>query len=242
MKIWGIIPARGGSKGLPGKNIRRLLGKPLISYIISEAKKSKYLDRVLVSTDSEEIAAISKECGAEVPFLRPAELATDSASTVDAVIHAVRMLQSQGQCIPEFVCVLQCTSPLTVAAHIDGIVEKLIDSGMDGAVSVCESEINPYWLQVFHGERLQYLLKEGKSIARRQELPPVYRINGAIYLVKTEVLLSELTLEPEKITGYIMESRDSIDIDNEYDFLLADYMMRLKRENEENRGCNRDEG
>jgi len=224
-KILVIIPARGGSKGLPRKNIKLLNGKPLISYTIQAAKKSKFVDRVIVSTDDLEIAQISKDCGAEVPFIRPDELSGDNSSTVEALKHAVVWLKENEGYKPDLICVLQCTSPLRSSKDIDGTIQKLFETDKDAAVSVCEVEVNPYWTNIFDGDKLEYFIPEGKNIVRRQELPKIYRLNGAVYLIKTEVFLEKGTLEPDNITGYIMNNSDSVDIDDEIDFCLAEALL-----------------
>lgn len=224
-----IIPARGGSKGLPGKNIRALMGKPLIAYTIEEAKKSKYVDRVIVSTEDSEIARIGKEYGAELPFLRPECLAGDGATTNEVILHAVKYLKDTENYMPDYICLLQCTSPLRSSPDIDGTIEKLIETGMDASVSVCEADVNPYWTNVFNGDKLQYFIEEGRKILRRQDLPKVYQINGAVYVVKTSVFIKEKTLEPKNITGFIMSTDNSIDIDSIIDFKLAE-LIQVERE------------
>ncbi|ERI90774.1 putative N-acylneuraminate cytidylyltransferase [Clostridiales bacterium oral taxon 876 str. F0540] len=228
-KILAIIPARGGSKGLPRKNIKLLDGKPLISYTIEAAKQSRFIDRVIVSTDDLEIAQISKSCGAEVPFLRPDKLSGDNSSTVEALKHAVMWLRENEGYECDLICVLQCTSPLRGSKDIDGTIQKLFETNKDAAVSVCEVEVNPYWTNIFAGDKLEYFIPEGKNILRRQDLPKIYRLNGAVYLIKTDVFLKEETLEPENITGYIMGNSDSVDIDDEIDFCLAEAILH-KRE------------
>lgn len=225
-KVLAIIPARGGSKGVPRKNIRELDGKPLISYTIEEAKKSKYIDRIIVSTDDEEISDISKKFCAEVPYLRPKELAQDNSSTVDCIVHMLNWLKENENYIPDYVCLLQCTSPLRTFKDIDGTIEKMISTDMDGAVSVCEAEVNPYWTNVFEGDKLNYFIEEGKWITRRQNLPKVYSLNGSVYVIKTNILLDKKTFETENITGYIMSTENSIDIDDEIDFKFAELLMK----------------
>lgn len=220
-KILAIIPARGGSKGIVGKNIKELNGKPLIAYTIEEAKKSEYINRIVVSTDNEEIANISKKYGAEVPFLRPLELAQDDTPTIECVIHMLNVLKENEDYIPDYVCLLQCTSPLRTFNDIDGTIEKLLSTGLDSAASVCEAEVNPYWTNIFNGERLEYFLKDGKKISRRQDLPKIYRLNGAVYVAKYDVLKNEMTFETKYTTGYIMSNKKSIDIDTEFDFTIA---------------------
>ncbi|GFZ33726.1 hypothetical protein CSC2_42520 [Clostridium zeae] len=228
LEVLAIIPARGGSKGVPKKNIKSLLDKPLIAYTIEAAKKSKYINRVVVSTDDNEIADISKQYGAEVPFLRPNELATDLSPTNDAILHVVSELYRIEGYRPKIICLLQCTSPLRDSEDIDGTIEKMISTKSDAAVSVCEVECNPYWTNILKDDKLEYFLEEGKRITRRQDLPPVYRLNGAVYVVDREVFLEQKTLEPENMTGYIMESDKSIDIDTIIDFKLAELLLTEK--------------
>ncbi|WP_017211316.1 cytidylyltransferase domain-containing protein [Clostridium beijerinckii] len=225
-KILSVIPARGGSKGVPRKNVRQLNGKPLIAYTIEEAKKSRYIDRIVVSTEDEEIAAVSREFGAEVPYLRPKELADDNSPTVDCVIHMLNWLKENENYMPDYVCLLQCTSPLRTFEDIDRTIEKLINTHMDGALSVCEADINPYWTNVFEGDKLKYFIEEGKQITRRQDLPKIYSVNGSVYIIKTDVLLYNKTFEVDNITAYIMKNENSIDIDNEIDFKFAELLVK----------------
>lgn len=226
MEILAIIPARGGSKTLPGKNIKLLNGKPLIAYTIEEALKSKYISRVVISTDDEVISEVGRRFGAEVPFLRPEELSTDYSPTIDAVIYTINRLKDMQDYIPDYVCLLQCTTPLKTILHIDGAIEKLIQSEFDGIVSVCESQAHPYWMQVFDGDRLECFMHQENKILRRQDLPPVYKLNGAIWVVRTTSLLEERSLIVKNQTGYIMDLKDSIDIDTELDFKYAEMLIK----------------
>ncbi|MBU3190620.1 acylneuraminate cytidylyltransferase family protein [Clostridium bowmanii] len=224
--ILAIIPARGGSKGILRKNIKILNGKPLIAYTIEEALKSKYIKRVIVSTEDEEIASISKAYGSEVPFLRPKELANDDTATIDCILHMLDSLREKERYIPKYVCLLQCTSPLRTVEDIDGTIEKLLKTGIDGSVSVCEAEVNPYWTNIFDGDKLKYFIEEGRQIVRRQDLPKIYRVNGAVYVIKMNVLMHKKTFETENITGYVMNNEKSLDIDNEIDFKFAELLMK----------------
>jgi N-acylneuraminate cytidylyltransferase/CMP-N,N'-diacetyllegionaminic acid synthase len=228
LEVLAIIPARGGSKGVPKKNIKSILDKPLIAYTIEAAKKSKYITRVIVSTDDNEIADVSRQYGAEVPFLRPNELATDSSPTNDAILHVVDELHKVEGYRPKIICLLQCTSPLRDYNDIDETINKMLSTKSDAAVSICEVECNPYWTNVLENEKLKYFLEEGKNITRRQDLPPIYRINGAVYAVNTEVFLEQKTLEPENITGYIMDGNKSVDIDTAIDFKMAELLLKEK--------------
>lgn len=230
LDILSIIPARGGSKGLPRKNIKELCGKPLIAYTIEAAKESKLTNRVIVSTDDEEIACISKKYGAEIPYFRPKELSSDSSPTIDAILHMVGYLKESEGYNPDYILLLQCTSPLRNSKSIDESIKKLITSEFDALVSVCESEVNPYWSNIFDGDKLKYFIEEGKKINRRQDLPKVYRLNGAIYLIKTEALKAYRTFEPNSLTGYIMDEHSSIDIDTELDFKIAELIIKNRGE------------
>ncbi|MFU7516435.1 cytidylyltransferase domain-containing protein [Clostridium sp. HCS.1] len=232
MNILAIIPARGGSKGVHRKNLKNINGKPLISYTIEAAQKSKYVNRLVVSTDDIEIAQISKKYGAEIPCLRPELLAGDISPTVDAVFHMINYLKESEGYIPSHIMLLQCTSPLRNFNHINEAVEKLKNSSQKALISVCESEINPYWTNVFEGDELKPFIKDGYKITRRQDLPKVYRVNGAIYLIETELLLREKTFQPSSLTGYIMDEYHSIDIDTELDFKIAELVMKELIDNE----------
>lgn len=226
MEVLAIIPARGGSKGLPGKNLKLLNGKPLIAHTINEAFNSKQINRIIVSTDDDSIAEVSKKYGAEVPFLRPETLSSDNSPTVDTVLYTVKKLEESDGYIPDLICLLQCTTPLKTAEHIDGAIDKLILTGMDGIVSICETEAHPYWMQVFSGDKLQYFMPQEKRITRRQDLPVVYKFNGAIWVVKTKVLLEEKSLIVRNQTGFVMKPEDSVDIDNELDFKFAELLIK----------------
>lgn len=225
-EILAIIPARGGSKGVPRKNVRELNGKPLIGYTIEAAKKSNKVSRVVVTTEDIEIATVSKEYKAEVPYLRPDELSQDNSPTMECILHMLNYLEKTEGYVPDYVLLLQCTSPLRNYSHINEAIDKLLNSDYDSIVSVCEAEVNPYWANIFEGDKLKYFIEEGRKITRRQELPNVYRMNGAIYLIKTEVLKKQKTFEPEEVMGYIMDSYSSVDIDTEMDFKIAEAIIK----------------
>lgn len=224
--ILAIIPARGGSKGVPKKNIKKLNGVPLIAHTLQEAEKSKYLGRIVVSTDDEEIADVARNFHGEVPCLRPAELSTDTATTVDCILHMVNYLKETEGYMPDYICLLQCTSPLRTCEDMDGAIEKLLTSEFDGIISVCEAEANPYWTNVFEKDKLKYFIEEGKNITRRQDLPEIYRYNGAIYMIKTDVFIKEKAFETDNITGYVMSNDNSVDIDTLTDFKIAEILMK----------------
>ena len=224
-KILAVIPARGGSKGIPRKNIKELGGKPLIAWTIECAKKSAYIDRAIVSTEDEEIAEVARKWGGDVPFMRPLELAQDDTPGVMPVIHAVDALPGY-----DYVVLLQVTSPFRTAEDIDGTIKKCLDADADTCVSVTEAESSPYWMyRLGKEDRLNPLLDTdmGKNY-QRQKLPTVYQLNGAVYVSKYEALLREEKFVGQNTLGYIMPQSHSLDIDTIQDFLFADIMAGEK--------------
>ena len=224
--ILGLIPARGGSKGLPRKNIKLLLGKPLIAWTIEQALASKYLDKVVVSTDDEEIAKISKKYGAEVPFIRPKELATDKTKGIDVVLHTIRWMEENGKSY-DFLMLLQSTSPLRTFEDMDKAIELLFLKKAKAIVSVCEVEHHPYWSNTLpeDGCMKNFIRKEIMN-KNRQELPIFYRLNGAIYLAYCDYIKNQKSFFGEKTFAYVIPKGRSIDIDNEVDFKLAKILMK----------------
>ncbi len=228
-RVVALIPARGGSKGVPLKNIRALAGSPLISYSISAAKGSKYLDRVLVSTDSEEIASIAKVYGAEVPFLRPKHLAEDASKGIDVVLHATDWLRKNSTESYDLLLLLQPTSPLRTAADVDGIVEELIDSGSAARclVSVCECEQHPLWANQLPPDlSMESFVLDSVKNKNRQELPVYYRFNGALYLSEISYLEETKSFLGPWTKAYIMPQDRSLDIDTPQDFALAEILIK----------------
>lgn len=222
--ILAIIPARGGSKGVPRKNIRVVAGKPLMAWTIEEALKSKYIDRIIVSTDDDEIAATAKEWGAEVPFMRPAALSTDNAPGIEPVIHAINMLPQY-----EYVIVLQPTSPLRTVDDIDGSIELCFAKRAKCCVSVVEPDKSPYWmLTLGKNGKVLPLFPNQTFVSRRQDLPAVYALNGAIYIAKSEYILRSKTFIDVDMALYIMTKDVSVDIDTEYDLLTVEHLMKIK--------------
>ncbi len=230
-KIIAIIPARGGSKGLPGKNIKLLAGKPLIAWTIERALKSKYLDRVIVSTDDKEIAEVSKKYGAEV-IERPKKLATDKAKTIDVVSHVLGVLKKEHY-VPDIAVLLQPTSPLRVTDDIDESILMFLKNKCDSVISFYESS---FPLQGFKMEKkyLKPILGNKYLKTRRQDLPKTYLPNGALYVFTPRDLLKYKTFYPEKILPYIMPSDRSIDIDHEIDLKLAELIIKSAGKNLKN--------
>lgn len=226
MAIIAIIPARGESKSIPRKNIKLLAGKPLIVYTIETALKCKLLDRVIVSTDDEEIAAISKKHGAEVPFIRPRELALDATPMLPVLQHAVSYLEQNEKLHIDIVVILQPTSPFRKVSDIENCIEKLKKEKADSVVTVCEAEHNPYFVMMkFQNDNLMPFLKTEKPITRRQDTPKVYRLNGAVYAIRRDVLMNENKIFTNNTKAVIMPQERSIDLDRQLDFEFADFLL-----------------
>ena len=220
-----IIPARSGSKGLKDKNIKMLNGKPLLSYTIEAAVKSGQFEEVMVSTDSEEYAKIAKKYGASVPFLRSLDLSTDAASSWDVVEEVLEAYKSNGR---EFdtVCLLQPTSPLRDSNDIISAYARYEEKDAIAIVSVCEMEHSPQWSNTLNEEQeLNGFIKRNNAI-QRQAIEKYYRLNGAIYIVKTEEFCNDRFLYREGCYAYIMEQTKSVDIDTELDFKIAEVYMK----------------
>ncbi len=227
-KVLAIIPARGGSKRLPGKNSKLLLGKPVIAYSIEAARNSRYVDEVLVSTDDQALIDISKKYSAWVPFVRPKELATDEATTTAVLEHAIQYCGTteRGRDFG-YILLLQPTSPLRTTADVDSACELLIQSGNKAVVSVCEAEHSPLWTNTLPDNLSMgnFIRDEVKGI-RSQDLPKFYRLNGAIYLCETEVFLKEKTfLLEDRVIAYIMDQQTSVDIDSMLDFRFCEFLL-----------------
>ena len=227
-RIIAIIPARSGSKGLPDKNIRILNGKPLIAYSIIQAQEAGIIDEIFLSTDSQEYANIAIQYGANVPFLRSDELASDSASTWDCVREALEQYHTIGKEYDIFV-VLQPTSPLRTAGDIINAVKKMVLSNADSVVSVCEADHSPLWYNTLpENKSLKGFVRSEIMAKTRQELPTFYRINGAIYAISTSYFLRTQNIYDGNSFAYIMPKERSIDIDTLFDFSLAEYLLSLK--------------
>lgn len=223
MRILAIIPARGGSKGIKNKNIINLKGHPLISYTIDAALKSKYIDTAVVSTDSEEIARISKACGASVPFLRPAELATDDSKTIDTVIHAINKLREMSSEFDVLV-LLQPTQPLRDSKDIDAAIELFFDKGLKGLASVSLVDDNPLLMRTMNKDGSMTSLLGVNSTCRRQDMPVYYRVNGCIYINLVKDITESTSFNDNEI-GYVMDKNHSVDIDELKDLIMAEYYL-----------------
>ncbi len=224
-KVLAVIPARGGSKGLPGKNIKRLGDKPLIAWTIEAALNAKFIDKTIVSTDCQEIAQVSRAYGAEVPFIRPDELSSDTATSSDVILHAIGSMKSEFNVI----LLLQPTSPFRTAKDIDSASELYNSSSTSSVVSVCLADKSPYWYFFKNnvGMMSPVLSMEGQ-FSRRQELPDTYLLNGAIYIVDIKKFLSQKKFIFDDSISYVMSKESSIDIDEPLDFKLAQLILGVK--------------
>ena len=223
-KILAVIPARGGSKGVPRKNIRELGGKPLIAWTIDAAKKSEYIDRLILSSEDEEIISVARECGCEVPFVRPDELATDDSPGIAPLLHAVTTLEEQY----DYLILLQPTSPFRSVEDIDGAIRRCIENKAESCVSVTESEKHPAWMfYLTEGNKLTSVLEAEVNATHRQQLEPVYALNGAVYVVNIPILLKEEKLVLQDSTlAYVMPPVRSMDIDSLFDFTICELIAK----------------
>ena len=227
-KILAVIPARGGSKTIPKKNIKPLCGKPLIEYTFDAAKASRLLGRVLVSTDDEQIARIARKNEMEVPFLRPIDLAKDDSSTLSVIQHAVCFLQDNENYRPDYIVILQPTSPLRTGVHIDEAIQILIETDADSVVSVTEvpHQYNPCSIMKIEQGRLLSFMKGAEAYTRRQLKPVVYARNGAaIYAFRYETLIEKNSLYGDDCRPYLMSKADSVDMDDSIDFEFAEFIL-----------------
>jgi len=223
--ITAIIPARGGSRGLPRKNVLELAGRPLIAWTIEAALSARSVSRVLVTTDDDEIARISLEAGADVPFLRPPSLASDTSGTVDVALHAIDFLETEGHKI-EWIALLQPTSPLRTADDIDAAVLLLGTPRVRAVVGVVGVTHPPQWSRRLTTGGVLIPWLDMDDPARRQDGDAIYRINGALYLLHADTLRAERTFLPEPTNALVMPEDRSIDIDTAWDFHLADLVLR----------------
>lgn len=228
-RVLGLIPARGGSKGLPGKNTRDLCGKPLIAWTIDAARASSSLDAVVVSTDDSSIAAIAAKHGAEVPFLRPADLAGDTASSIDVVIHAIDALAAEGR-VFDLVVLLEPTSPLREASDIDNGVSRMLSMGAGAVVSVCRAEsAHPAFMYRQRAdERLAPFMERQPTGLRRQEIEPLFFLEGTLYASRIDVLRAKRSFYHDDTIAYEVPKWKSIEIDDLDDFLMVEALAKNK--------------
>ena len=227
-RIIGIIPARGGSKGLPGKNILIFSGKPLIAWSIEQAISSGILDTVIVNTEDKKIAQVARKYGAEIPFIRPKELAEDNVNLIDVILYILEKLISDGD-LYDVLVLLQPTSPLRTGEDIKNAIDIFFKKDAKAVVSVCEAEHIPLWTNILPPDGCMKDFIKCEIINRnRQDLPVYYRINGSIYVADTNFLRIEKTFYSEKTYAYIMPQERSIDIDTLLDFQIAQFLHTQK--------------
>ena len=225
-RILGLITARVGSKRLPGKNIIDLAGKPLIAWTVEAALNSRYIDRVIVSTDDADISAVSSKYGAEVPFIRPPEISGDFATSIEVIRHALENLEKLEDCY-EFVMLLQPTSPFRTSKDIDNAVELMVDKNADSIVGVAPINHPVEWVNTLPKNlSMKEFIEPKFSSMRSQDFSRKYRINGAIYLNRISILLKTNSLfSCGNSYAYVMTEETSIDIDNRLDFVVANALM-----------------
>ena len=229
LKVLGLVAARGGSKGLPGKNVRPLCGKPLIAWSIDAAKAASSLDAIVVSTDDEAIADAARRAGAEVPFMRPPELADDTASSIDVVLHAVDQLAAAGRQF-DIVVLLEPTSPLREPEDIERGLARLVETGAGSVVSVCRAEsVHPaFMFRQGQDLRLRPFMERQPTGLRRQEIEPLYFLEGTLYASRIDVLRAKRSFYHEDTVGYEVPKWKSLEIDDIDDFLMAEALAMHK--------------
>lgn len=229
MKVLGLIPARAGSKGIPGKNLKPLVGKPLVQWTIEAAADSGILDRVVVSTDDDDVAQLARTLGVEVPFMRPQILARDESPMIDVVIHAVTELGREPY-LPDAIAVLQPTSPLRRSEDIRRAIDML--EGADSVCSVIElpRELSPHYvMRIDDSGYLKHFMDDGDRYTRRQDVPPAYSREGTIYLVRREVALERRTLYGDRCVPLPIDAASSLSIDDADDWAEAKRRMSARR-------------
>lgn len=230
MRVLGIIPARGGSKGVPRKNIRLLGGKPLLAYTAESSLQSKKLTRIILSTEDEEIAEIGRQYGLDVPFIRPSELAEDTTPTLPVIQHALKKLEAEGD-VFDAVCLLQPTNPLRRAKDIDNCIELLENSQADSVVSILPvpAEYNPKWVY-WQSDDGSICLSTGETepITRRQDLPTAYYRDGTVYVTRSETICKQNSLYGNNVRGYKINPDYSTNIDTENDWKKAEERINQK--------------
>jgi CMP-N-acetylneuraminic acid synthetase len=229
-KVFAVIPARGGSKGIPKKNIYPLCKKPLISYTIESAIKSKEIHHLIVSTDSYEIAEVARSYSVDVPFIRPQALSSDTALAVDVIKHAITHEEKRLQIRFDYVVMLQPTTPLKLTEDIDGAIQKLIQTGCESIVTMVDVGANhPARMYKIDNDKLVAVMDEGIAMRPRQELPPIYIRNGAVYAFRREVIDKYNALLGNDVRPYVMPIERSVNIDSHIDLYLAEYLTCVSK-------------
>lgn len=248
MEILGIIPARGGSKSIPRKNIKMMAGKPLIAWTIEETKKSRFITRIIVSTDDQEIADVARKYGAEVPFLRPPEISGDLATDVEFLNHALDFLRKKENYEPQIVLRLPPTSPLKTSEHIDEGIKVLLDNpDADASRPICESPKHPYKMwQIDKNQKFiepflpkSYTGMDEPCNLPRQILPKVYVHTGAMDVMRLHTIRDLKSTSGKKLAYFFMNPKDSINIDQPIDFEIAEILLKKKINSAQHRVLNK---
>jgi CMP-N,N'-diacetyllegionaminic acid synthase len=221
MSTFALIPARGGSKGIPRKNVKLIAGKPLIVWTIEAALRSSLLNAVVVSTDDPEIAAVALQAGAQVPFMRPAALAQDQTPGLDPVLHALNQLPQY-----DSVLLLQPTSPLRTTDDIDGCLNLAIQKKTPSVVSVNEAGTHPYWTFRLSADQTMVRFVDTAPVARRQDLPEVFSLNGAMYFAEANWLRRSGSLVGVETLAYVMPIEHSVDLDTPFDWKFTELLLK----------------
>lgn len=229
-KVLAIIPARGGSKGVPRKNIRLVGGRPLIAWTIEEAKKSKYIDRLILSSDDNEIISIAESLNCEVPFIRPDELAQDHVTGLEPVLHALATINDNF----DYVVLLQPTSPLRIVEDIDECIKKCVAQNAPGCVTVTTPDKSPFWMYSLDDQgRLSPIIKQENPVLLRQQFKSVYALNGAVYVAKIDWFVKNRKFISDETIAYLMPKTRSVDIDTEWDLRICDIYLSSREETKE---------
>jgi CMP-N,N'-diacetyllegionaminic acid synthase len=230
-KILGIVPARMGSKRVIGKNTRLLAGKPLCQYAIDAALGAKRLDRVIVSSDDEQVLDVARRAGEDLPLLRPAELAHDTSPAVDYVFHALAELEARGEGPYDAVCIIPSSSPFTLSKDVDATIELFLRSGAETAVSVVQLDhaVHPFKMKVMEGDRLLPYIEEERGRMAAHELPKIFVRNCSVYVSRRSVFFDYRQIVGSDMRGYVMPSERSMDINIEQDLLFAEFLMSRAR-------------
>jgi len=228
LSVLAVVTARGGSKGLPGKNIRPMLGKPLISWTIDAALAAPSIDSIVVSTDDEEIANVSRSAGARVPFMRPISLASDTASSIDVLFHVIDTLEQMGEHY-DLVVLLEPTSPLRNPSDIEQALSQLIENRAGSVVSVCRAESHhpAFMYRQTDDSRLMPFTNQQPTALRRQDIEPVYFLEGTVYCSHIDILRAQQSFYHQDTLAYEVPKWKSIEIDDIYDFVMVEALMRF---------------
>jgi CMP-N-acetylneuraminic acid synthetase len=236
LRVLAVVPARGGSKGIPRKNLQLLAGKPLVAHAVDVARAARLVSRVVCSTDDAEIAEAARAAGAEVPFLRPADLATDASEDWPVFVHALEFLDTHEGWRPDLIVNLRPTSPLRTPRHVDDAIRLLIDTGADSVKAVCLARQHPHkmWLRAPGGGiepflKTPFRLDRGPDVPRA-ELEDVYWQNGVVDVTRRQVILEQGVMIGKTVAGLVTEPLESIDIDTPLDLKLAELLMAQRAE------------